>query len=163
MKSLPALRSLAAILLALLVAWAPMAAAAAPLVVDSDRTDNDFSFTYDAAEGEIVDAASSIRIDKRDPVSFVINIHENPKSDELGERLRTRLSVALNKDQVVRYKGTFWFEVTDAAGAVVCSDSRERKVVLRPRPGSRRAVMWFAFDLPSGSYDAAGYFERPPA
>lgn len=160
MKSLP--RSLVAVLLALLIGWVPVAAAAAPLVVDSDRTDNGFSFTYDASEGEIGDAASSIRIDKRDPVSFVINIHQNPRSDELGERLRTRLSVALNKDRVVRYNGTFWFEVTDAAGTVVHSDTRERKIVLRPRAGSRRSVMWFAFDLPSGSYDAAGYFERRP-
>lgn len=163
MKSLSAVRSLAAILLALLVAGAPVAAAAAPLVVESDRTDNGFSFTYDAAEGEMVDAASSIRFDKRDPVSFVINIHQNPKSDQPGERLRTRLSVGLNKDRVVRYKGTFWFEVTDAAGSIVYSDSRERKIVLRPRPGSRRSVMWFTFDVPSGSYDAAGYFERPAA
>lgn len=144
---------------ALLLAVVPVGALAAPLDVRRDRTDNGYSFTYDATQGEIVDAASSIRFDRRDPVSFIIYVRENTKSDELGERLRTRLSVALNKDRVVRYKGTFSFAITDSAGTVIHSDSRDLKVVLRPKPGARKASMSFVFDLPSGSYNAAGFFE----
>lgn len=154
-----AVRVVVASSLALLLAGAPAHVVAAPLEVERDRTDNGYSFTYDATEGEITEAASSIRFDRRDPVSFVIYVRENTSSDEIGERLRARLSVALNKDRVVRYDGTFWFEITDATGAVVATDGCERKIVLRPKAGSRKAAMSFVFDLPSGSYDAAGYFE----
>jgi hypothetical protein len=146
--------------LALFVALAPSSATAAPLEVERDRTDNGFSFSYDATEGEITTAASSIRFDRRDPVSFIIYVRENPNSDVVGERLRTRLSVGLSKDRAVRYRGTFWFEITDAAGTVVHRDEVARKIVLRPKPGARKASMGFVFDLPSGSYDATGYFER---
>lgn len=147
------------VLLALLVALVPTGVAAAPLDVERDRTDNGYSFTYDAAEGEIVDAASSIRFDRRDPVSFIIYVRENPKSEVVGERLRTRLSVGLNKDRVVRYDGTFSFEITDSAGTVVHTDSRDMKIVLRPKAGERKGSLSFVFDLPSGSYSASGSFE----
>lgn len=153
-------RAAVAASLALLVALAPGLALAAPLEMERDRTDNGYSFTYDATEGEIVDAASSIRFDRRDPVSFVIYVRDNTKSDVVGERLRTRLSVGLSKDRVVRYDGTFWFEITDSAGTVIHTDSRDMKVVLRPKPGQRKASMSFVFDLPSGSYHATGFFER---
>ena len=153
-------RAVTAVSLALLVALAPGLVFAEPLEMERDRTDNGYSFTYDASKGEIVDAASSIRFDRRDPVSFVIYVRENTKSDVVGERLRTRLSVALNKDRAVRYDGTFSFEITDSAGTVVYSDSRELKVVLRPKPGQRKESMSFVFDLPSGSYNSSGLFER---
>lgn len=146
-------------MLALLGALTPSPASAAPLEVERDRTDNGYSFTYDAATGEMPQAASSVRFDSRDRVSFVIYVRDNTKSDVVGERLRTVLSLALKKDRVVRYRGTFWFEITDAAGSVVYRDEVARKIVLRPRPGSRKAWMGFVFDLPSGSYNAAGYFE----
>lgn len=145
--------------LALLVALAPGLVLAGPLDVDRDRTDNGYSFTYDAIEGEIGEAASSIRFDRRDPVSFIIYVRENQRSDEVGKRLRTGLSVALSKDRAVRYDGTFWFEITDPAGTVIHSDSREMRVVLRPKPGKRKESMSFVFDLPSGSYHATGFFE----
>jgi hypothetical protein len=145
--------------LALLVAFGPTVVFAAPWVVEQDRTDNGYSFTYDATEGKIGDAASSIRIDRRDPVSFVIYVRENKHSDEVGERLRTRLSVGLSRDRTVRYDGTFSFEITDRAGSVVYTDSRELKIVLRPKPGERKEALSFVFDLPSGTYDATGYFE----
>ena len=159
MRSHPVVRSISALALALLVAVAPGVVVAAPLEVERDRTDNGYSFTYDAAEGEIVSAASSIRFDRRDPVSFVIYVRRNTKSDTVGERLRTRLSVAVNKDRVVRYDGTFSFEITDPAGTVVYGASRELKVVLRPKPGQRKKSLSFVFDLPSGDYNATGFFE----
>ena len=153
-------RAVIAVSLALLVVVAPGIALAEPLDVERDRTDNGYSFTYDATKGEIVDAASSIRFDRRDPVSFVIYVRENTKSEVVGERLRTRLSVALNKDRAVRYDGTFSFEITDSAGTMVHTDSRELNVVLRPKPGQRKESIAFVFDLPSGSYHATGFFER---
>lgn len=159
MESHPLVRRGFAALLVLLVSLLPGLAVAAPLDVDRDRTDNGYSFTYDAAEGEIGDAASSIRFDRRDPVSFIIYVRENQHSDEVGKRLRTQLSVALTKDHAVRYDGTFWFEITDPAGTIIYSDSRELHVVLRPKPGKRKESFSFAFDLPSGSYNAAGFFK----
>ncbi len=135
-------------------------AAAGPLDVSSDRTDNGFSFTYDSTTGEITQAASSLRYDSRDPVSFIINIRENPKSDDVGERLRARLSLGLNRGmkRAVRYDGTFWFEITDRTDTVAFTDSEDRRIVLRPRPGWRRSVIRFNFDLPSGTYDAKALF-----
>ena len=159
MKSLRILRLLLASSIALLVVFVPVHASAAPLTVERDRTDNGYSFSYDATNGEITQAASSIRFDRRDPVSFVIYVRENTKSEVVGERLRARLSLGLNGDRAVRYRGTFWFEITDVAGAIVYSDEVTRKIVLRPQPGARKAAMAFVFDLPSGSYNASGYFE----
>jgi hypothetical protein len=146
--------------LALLVALGPTVVFAEPLEMERDRTDNVYSFSYDATEGEIGIATSGIRFDRRDPVSFIIYVRDNEKSDEVGERLRTRLSVGLSKDRTVRYNGTFSFEITDRAGTVVYKDCRELKIVLRPRPGQRNEGFSFVFDLPSGSYDATGYFKR---
>ena len=156
----PGWRAIVALMVCLVVGRASPVSAA-PVDVQRDRTDNGFSFSYDAAQGEITDAASSIRIDRTDPVSFVINIRENPNSDEVGRRLRARMSVALNKGHGARrYEGNFWFEIVDGAGTVVYSAARPRELVLRPKPQRRSDVMRFNFDLPSGSYSAAGFFER---
>lgn len=161
MRSHPFVRPVLALVLALLVTVIPAAVVAAPMKVESDRTDNDYSFTYDAAGGEITLAQSSVRFNRRDPVSFTIYVQENSKSDEVGQRLRARLSVALNpnKDGVVRYEGTFSFEITDSEGTVEHGDSRDLKVVLRPKPGERKASLSFVFDLPSGDHNAKGFFE----
>lgn len=160
MKSRFPPRLTVSVALALLVAIVPTVVSAAPLVVEQDRTDNGYSFTYDATEGKIGDAASSIRFDRRDPVSFIIYVRENKTSEEVGTRLRTRLSIGLNKDRVVRYDGTFSFEISDSVGTVVYTDSRDLKIILRPKPGERKDALSFVFDLPSGSYNATGYFER---
>lgn len=148
-----------ALVLSLVVASASPALAA-PLVVQRDRADNGFSFTYDAEEDEIVDAASSLRLDSRDPVSFIVSVSETPDPESGKEPLRGRISLGLSKDRVVRYEGLFTLEITNSEGEVAFTESQERKIVLRPKRGQRKASMSFFFDLPSGGYDVTAYFER---
>ncbi|MDP9067783.1 MAG: hypothetical protein M3N53_05485 [Actinomycetota bacterium] len=156
---LPYRSPLVALVGALLSVSLSGAGVAAPLVMSHDRSDNSYSFSYDAASGEIGDAASALRIRRDDPVAFVIYIRENEDA-EVGERLKAQLLLGLNKKKVVRYNGTFSFEITDGAGTVVYSDEANRLIVLRPKPGERRARLTFLFDLPSGSYSARGFFDR---
>jgi hypothetical protein len=132
---------------------------ASPRRVESDRTDNVFGFSYDATEGEIESASSSVRIERGDPVTFLIYIRDNPGSDEVGGRLRARLSLALKKERARRYQGRFWFEISDATGRVVYTDAVDRDVTLRPRKGRRGSAVSFDFDLLSGDYSAKGFFE----
>ncbi len=148
------------VLATLLTLCLTVGALAAPIVMSHDRSDNSYSFTYDAASGEIGDAGSGLRISRSDPVSFVIYIREN-EGAEVGERLRAQLRLGLNKNQAVRYNGFFSFEITDSTGTVVYRDEVRKRIVLRPRPGERRARLGFLFDLPSGSYDSRGFFDRP--
>jgi hypothetical protein len=132
---------------------------ASPRAVKRDRTDNGFSFSYDGNEGEIDTATSSMRIERGDPVNFVIYIRDNPSSDTVGSRLRARLTLSLNKDRARRYLGRFSFEIKDATGTVVYTDGSDHDVRLRPRKGQRQAAITFVFDLPSGDYSAEGLFE----
>lgn len=145
-------------MIALVVVLLGASAGAAPRDVGSDRSDNTFYFTYEAASGEITQASSSARFVRKDPVTFLLYVNEAPEGAEEGERLRARFAFELNKRRVVRYRGTFTLEVRNAMGAVAYTDSVTRKVVLRPIKGERKKRFSIEFDLPTGSYEARALF-----
>lgn len=146
-------------LIGLLVVALCSTAAAAPLNVRSDRSDNTFYFTYEAPSGRITESSSGARFVRKDPVSFLLYVTESAEGAEPGERLRARFAFELNNRRVVRYRGTFTLEVRDSLGAVVYTDDVERKVVLRPTRADRKKDFSLRFDLPSGSYEARALFK----
>lgn len=134
-------------------------AAASPLQVRSDRSDNTFYFTYEAASGRITESSSSARFVRGDPVDFFVYVREARDGSLEGERLRARFTFELNKPRVVRYVGRFTLEVRDSLGGVVYRDRVSRKVVLRPQPGQRKKAFSVFFDLLTGSYETKAYFK----
>lgn len=134
-------------------------AGAEPLDVRSDRSDNTFYFTYEGASGEITESSSSARFVRNDPVTFLLYVSEAPEGADDGERLRARFAFELNKRRVVRYRGSFTLEVRNSLGAVAYTDSVERRIVLRPRPGERKKAFKIFFDVPTGSYEAKALFK----
>lgn len=153
------IKSLRVLVVGLLLLAVTATATAAPLNVNSDRSDNTFYFTYESASGQITESSSSARFVRKDPVSFLIYVTEGPEGAEQGERLRARFAFELNKRRVVRYRGTFTLEVRDSLGAVVYTDEVQRKVVLRPERGERKKDFSLRFDLPTGSYEARALFK----
>lgn len=148
-----------AIGLALVVLLAGSPAAAAPLRVGTDRSDNTFYFTYQAGRGRITDPSSSARFVREDPVTFLLFVREAARQAKRGERLRARFTFELNERRIVRYRGTFGFEVRNGVGAVTYSGSVDRKLILRPRSGHRKKGFSIPFDLPTGTYEAKAYFK----
>jgi hypothetical protein len=146
-------------LLVSLLALVTMAPAHAdPWTFEQDKTDNDFYFTYDAASGTMPKAYSSARFNRRDKVTFLVYIREH-EGAMVGERLNGRLQLSLAKDQVVIYDGTFTLEVfSTMTGDVIYTDSRDDRIVLRPKKDHKKASMVFPFDLPSGDYSARATF-----
>jgi len=145
--------------LALVMLLVGGSALAAPLLVRSDRSDNIFYFSYRAGPGRITGSSSSARFVRDDPVTFLFYAREAARKAKRGERLRARFGFELNERRVVRYEGTFRFEVRNGQGAVVYSDSVDRKLVLRPRPGERKKGFSLLFDLPRGTYEARAFFK----
>lgn len=125
--------------------------------VQRDRTDNTYTFTYDADEGEITLAASSRRITRNDRVSFLVGLRSDPDA-EVGERLTARISLQLHARKALRYDGTFSLVVRTPEGEPVLKQERREDFVLRPRDGQRRAEFRMNFDLPSGDYEAHAKF-----
>lgn len=146
------------LLVALIVAVAAPAAHAAPVVVESDRSDNTFSFTYNGATGDIERASSSRTLRRRDRVAFLLYIRER-KDAAPGERLVGRMELDLLAEKAIRYRGTFSFEVSDALGNVVYEGSEDANVVLRPQQQQRQEVLRIPFDLPSGEFSAVAFFD----
>ncbi|HEX2240195.1 MAG TPA: hypothetical protein VHJ82_03515 [Actinomycetota bacterium] len=130
---------------------------AAPIDVRRDRSDNTYTFTYNADDGEITLAASSRRITRNDRVSFLLGIRSDPEA-EVGERLIARISLQLHSRKPLRYDGIFTLVVKTPEGDVVLKQTREDDYVLRPRDGERRAHFNMRFDLPSGEYEAHAKF-----
>src|SRR5687768_2229530 len=126
------------LLVGLLVLALCSAAAAAPLNVKSDRSDNTFYFTYESPSGRITESSSGARFVRKDPVTFLVYVSEAPAGAEAGERLRARFAFELNKRRIVRYRGIFTLEVRDSLGAVVYIEDVKRKVVLKPARGERK-------------------------
>ena len=148
-----------AIGLALVTLLVGGSAVAAPLRVRSDRSDNIFYFSYRAGQGRITASSSSARFVRDDPVTFLLYVREGARKAKRGERLRARFSFELNGRRIVRYAGTFRFEVTNSQGAVVYSDSVDHRLVLRPRPGERKTGFSLPFDLRRGTYEARASFK----
>ncbi|MFN2526424.1 MAG: hypothetical protein ABR505_09210 [Actinomycetota bacterium] len=132
-------------------------AQASPVEIRRDRTDNTYTFTYDADEGEITLAASSRRIRRDDRVSFLVGVKSDPDA-EVGERLRARISLELSSRKAARYDGTFTLIVKNSDGEVVHKQAEDASFFLRPRAGERRAELKLRFDLPSGDYESIARF-----
>lgn len=130
---------------------------ASPIEIRRDRTDNTYTFTYDAEEGEITLAASSRRIDRDDRVSFLVGVRADKEAEE-GDRLLARISLHLTSRKPVRYDGTFTLVVKDSDGEVVHTQEQDGHFVLRPSSGERRAELTVRFDLPSGDYESFARF-----
>ncbi len=140
-----------------LLALVPVAGAA-PRTVEADRSDNSHRFVYDAEVGEFGDETSGTVIDANDPVSFAVFVRRNKASDAVGERLKAKVSLALNADRRMVYDGTFTLRVVDEEGEVAHKQAIDERIVLRPRKGHDRKTLSFVFDLPSGTYEASARF-----
>ncbi len=134
-------------------------ASAAPVVKRWDRSDNSVHFEYDAARGDIVLATSGTRFRPGDAVTFLALVEER-NGAPAGRRLRGVLTLRLNGDHALVYRGWFGLRVLNSAGDLVLRRTKWRRIVLQPRRGERRAQIGFVFDLPSGAYDAVGRFRR---
>lgn len=157
----PLLRmGLALIMLASLVGLtAPQTAEARP--VKSDRSDNTFYFSYDATQGEITSAASSLQEPRRNPISQHIYVDAVPGA-EVGRRLKATVKFKLNAKEKRRFKGSLTLEIRNGATQLVHLQVKEVDFVLRPKPGARRAKVVFRFDLDTGDYSAVSIFDAPP-
>ena len=137
------------------LALLPATGVAQPVQVAAERTDNEFSFTYDEANGEIGTATSSRETRAGDDVSFEVFIVE---ADGAGPGLLGKLKLRLDGDQHTVYDGWFSLKV-GSGGSVYYQRLRPAEIHLRPRPGQRTATITFRFDLPTGNYRATGTFE----
>ncbi len=140
-----------------LLAILPGTAHASPTEVRRDRTDNTYTFTYDADEGKITLAASSRRITRNDRVSFLVGVKSDADA-EVGKRLVARISLQLTSRRPAKYDGVFTLVVKNADGEVVLTQERNGSFLLRPRDGQRRAEFTLRFDLPSGEYESVARF-----
>lgn len=132
-------------------------ATAHPTTVDTDRTDNSMSFTYDADSGEMTTATWSRRTTRGDDkVDFEVGIRE---SEDAGSGLIGKLTLRLDGDHRTVYDGWFSLKVTTSDGDVAFHRQRPATIRLEPQPGRRRATLTFRIDVPSGSYKAAGSFK----
>ena len=147
-----------ALLAALIVAMAVTPALAAPVPIESDNSDNLFSFTYNGASGDIERASSSRILRRRDKVAFLLYIRERADAP-VGERLVARIELDLLAEKALRYRGSFSFEVSDALGKVVYTGTRDANFVLRPRAKQRTEVLRIPFDLASGEFTAVASFD----
>lgn len=133
----------------------PVAFAAS--VKDDDAIDNAFSFTYDAADDEIVTAASSKQMKLGDDVDFTVSVAEKPGNSPLLGRVR----FGLLAEDGVRYRGTVRFQILDDSGATAYEDTDSVAFTLRPRAGQRTHNLRFPFDLAdSGDYSVEVTFGR---
>ena len=150
-----ALRVSLAALVASLLAASP--ATARPLTVEEDVSDNVFSFTYDATDGDLERASSTRILRRNDRVAFLLYVRERAGA-ELGARLTGRIELELLASRARRYRGTFSVQITDAVGEVVLTVTDRANVLLRPKKGQRTEVLRIRFDLPSGDYGATATF-----
>ena len=155
MRSLKATTFLAAAALAAFIGQS--SAVASPTYVQEDRTENQLSFSYDSADGEIGSQGSKQRSKDDEPVRFTVALQE---AEDTGSGLIGKLKLRLEGESRTVYDGWFTYVVTDADGSVAFQRSRQAHVVLTPRPGMKRAAVTYRFDLPSGAYSVKGNFER---
>lgn len=135
----------------------PLSSAAAhPVRVNEDRTDNVFSFSYDSSSGEMPSQSARTQRETEDNVTFTVWVRE---AEDSGSGLIGKLKLRLNGDHRTIYNGWFTLKIVDADGNVAFQRSRPANLQLYPRPGMRRATIPFRFDLPSGSYDATATFK----
>lgn len=134
----------------------PVAFAAS--VKDDDAVDNNFEFTYDAENDEMVDATSSKPpTNINDDVDFTVSIAEKNGNAPLLGRVR----FGLLADEGVRYRGTVRLRVLADSGGATYEDTQPVSFTLRPKGGQRTHNLRFPFDLPeSGHYRVRVTFGR---
>jgi hypothetical protein len=133
-------------------------APAGPMVKAFDRSDNDFSFTY-SPEGRIRAAFSSTVFRRHDKVSFFAYVRERRADVPEGRRLVGVLELTLATARPVHYDGRFALVVRTVDGEKVIRRTTTRSFTLRP--GDRREVIKFRFDLDRGRYLALARFRTP--
>lgn len=129
---------------------------AAPIVVESDRSDTLMKFTYDSTSGEKASDSTWTRDGGNDEVLFRVSVLE---TEDSGSGLLGKLLLRLDGDKAERYDGWFALRLVDDSGDVTFHRARPSEITLRPQPGLRRAVVRFRFDVPSGTYTASGAFD----
>ncbi len=146
-----------AVVALLLAGLLPAPVHARPIRVRRDRTDNKLYFSYRSDTASIPLATSGRRIQSGDRVDFLATVATRPAAP-VGRRLLGKLTLRLTGRRGVRYRGRFAYVVKRAGGATVYRGTRRENILLRPRPGERRAVLRFRFDLTGGNYVALGRF-----
>jgi hypothetical protein len=141
----------------LIIVLAASPARAAPVVDAFDRADNVFFFTY-RGDGVIPEALSSTVLRRKDNVSFFAYVRERP-SAPAGRQLAGILDLTLATAQPVRYEGRFAFIVRNMDGSRAIRMTTNRSFTLRP--GDRREVIRFRFDLSPRRYWAFARFKTP--
>ncbi|MQB01042.1 MAG: hypothetical protein GEU78_12230 [Actinobacteria bacterium] len=146
-----------ALLVAVLCLWTVEPAAAAPIRIRRDRSDNTLAFTYNAVKGRMGAVVSSVLWKSGDRVDFFSYVVEREGAVE-GRRLKARIALRLKRDRAVRYDGRFRFIIRDGTGATVFRRTKDVNLVLRPRRGKRRRYLRWILDLPTGKYTAFARF-----
>lgn len=131
----------------------PVAFAAS--VKDDDKADNYFGFSYDAQSSAITAATSSKVYDLVDDVDFAVTVSESDGELPLVGKVKLRL---LDKEPV-RYNGTIYFRIIDAAGTVSHNAEKDVSFTLRPKHQKSRAFS-FPFDVETGTYKVRVTFSR---
>ena len=144
---------------ALVIALGAAPALAGPAVKALDRSDNDFSFTY-SPKGRIRTAWSSTVFRRNDKVSFFTYVRERGAGAPEGRRLVGVLELTLATARPVRYDGRFALIVRRVGGTSPGSTAIRRTTTrsFTLRPGNRRKVIRFRFDLETGRYLAFARF-----
>ena len=145
---------------ALVIMLGTAPALAGPVAKTFDRSDNDFSFTY-SPDGRIRGAISSASFRRRDKVSFFAYVRERRAGAPEGRRLAGVLELTLATARPVRYDGRFAFIVRRVGGTSPGSRAIRRTTTrsFTLRPGDRRKVIRFRFDLDRGRYLAFARFK----
>jgi hypothetical protein len=143
----------------LIIALGATPARAGALVKTFDRSDNDFSFTY-SHDGRIRAAFSSTVFKRSDKVSFFAYVRERPAGAPEGKRLAGVLELTLATARPVRYDGRFALIVRNVGGPDAGSTAVRRTTTrsFTLRPGDRREVIRFRFDVERGRYVAFARF-----
>jgi hypothetical protein len=139
----------------LIVVLGSIPAQAGPMVKALDRSDNDFSFTY-SPKGHIRAAWSSTVFRRNDKVSFFTYVRERGVDAPEGRPLTGVLDLRLATARPVHYDGRFAFVVRTVNGTKAIRRTTTRSFTLRP--GDRRKVIRFRFNLDGGRYLALARF-----
>lgn len=133
-------------------------AAAAPVRIRYDRSDNTVYFDYKAESGRIKQATSSVFWKSGDRVDFFSYVVEREGAAE-GRRLKARIVLRLNRGRAVRYNGRFRYIIQDENGEkTLFRGTKWLNVLLRPRKGERTRYIRWMIDLPTGKYRAFARF-----
>ena len=153
------MRRTAAVAVLLVVGLLAPAVSAAPLTRGPERSDNGIYFRYEEQSRSLPEYGSATTIENRfDRVKFTLQVGLAP--EEEPDPLVGIVSLRLNGDKPVHYEGSFVIRMRNRAGQRVMNLDLPVDLVLRPRPGKRRANLTKPFDIPAGWYSANAVF-RP--